>query len=174
MGIVTKCGDDGTTCVYGNKRVSKHSPQIELCGLLDELLVYLGYASFMLAPSDKKCIKDISTQLYYLVSSVGGSVRFASHSFSPGPLEEEISEKEQHLPRLSRFVIMDASQKSLRIHMARCVCRNVERRMVAYCVKRQMHYYVVKKALPYLNRLSDYLFVLARWYNTKKEKLYIP
>lgn len=143
MKIYTKTGDKGETGLYGGKRVPKDDKVIEALGTIDELNAALGNLGL---PLDRiqKDLQNLAAQ----VAGYKGKRRALSVSF----LEKEIDRMEKDLPQLHGFILPKGP-----IHPARAICRRAERRVVA-----------VAGSSKYLNRLSDYLFVLARWVESVK------
>lgn len=165
MKIYTKTGDQGTTGLLGGKRVSKSDIKIECFGNIDELNSYLGLiSSHELLQNHKEFIQSVQNNLF-----VAGSL-LAADTEKPGiklpeihpeeilELEKEIDLIQETLPSLKYFVLPGGNQASSYIHIARTVCRRAERSIVALDSKDEP----TKIILAYLNRLSDYLFVLAR------------
>ena len=152
MKIYTKKGDDGMTSLLNKKRVSKQSPKIEVYGNIDELNSFIGFAiSFS---HDKKLIKILrSIQRDLFALSAGKSLK-------PKKLELIIDETSNSLEPLDNFILPGGTKVSSILHVARTVCRRAERS----CTKSPLKTYI-----PYLNRLSDLLFVLARKANKGKD-----
>jgi cob(I)alamin adenosyltransferase len=146
--IYTRKGDDGTTLLRDGRRVRKNSPEIEAEGALDELNSAIGLARSLIA--DRKLdamLADIQNDLFHLDA--------------PAPvekLERWIDEMQAKLPPLKRFLVPVGP-----LHFARAVCRRAER----VCATR-------KTVVPYLNRLGDLLFVMARRANRGKETTVSP
>lgn len=141
--IYTRKGDDGTTALRGGKRVRKDSPLIEAEGALDELNSAIGLARSLLSNRRLDAIlADIQNDLFHL-----------DESAPVEKLERLIDGLQAKLPPLKQFVVPVGP-----LHFARAVCRRAERACVT-----------MKSVVPYLNRLGDLLFVLARWANRGKE-----
>lgn len=160
MKIYTKTGDTGETSLVGGTRVSKADAKIEAYGTVDELNSSLGViASLDVHYSD--FIKSIQHKLFNI-----GSVLAAEENLSfelPDIalsditlLEQEIDRLNKSLPKLKNFILPGGSVLSAHTHVSRCICRRAERRVVILGdAKYGMH-------IKYLNRLSDYLFILSR------------
>lgn len=168
MVIYTKRGDKGKTSLYDEKgaqreRVSKHSLIVEALGALDELNSYIGVAKT--SSEDKLLIERleaVQNNLLRIGSITGGSkLRFSS--VQTRKLEEIIDELEGALPVLSSFILPGGSETSAYLQYARSLSRKAERSMVRLDQTKK----VKPQILRYLNRLSDYLFMLARNENIK-------
>ncbi len=141
--IYTRKGDDGTTALRNGRRVRKDSPEIEAIGALDELNSAIGLARFLNSNCKLDAIlADIQNDLFHL-----------DESAPVEKMEQLIDKLEAELPPLKQFILPTGP-----LHFARAVCRRAERA----CVKS-------KPIVPYLNRLGDLLFVLARWANRGNE-----
>ncbi len=151
MAIYTKRGDKGETSLYDknsrqNIRVSKDSLRIEAIGAIDELNSYLGVASADL--------KDIQRDLFTIGSILAGAkLRFPKSKIKK--LEKVIDKLEGTLPVLKNFILPGGIQTAANLQYARALCRRAERAIVRLEIKNQ-------EILAYINRLSDYLFMLAR------------
>jgi cob(I)alamin adenosyltransferase len=172
MKIYTKTGDKGDTSLIGGYRVSKSDLRIESYGTVDELNSWLGLvAEYM--PNER--ISEIQ-QLQHLLFSVGAQLASKSSEqkrpFSPigeeniTNLEKLIDDYENFLPAMTHFILPGGSKASAQAHIARCVCRRAER----IVVQLSRVDFVDKLLLVFLNRLSDYLFCLARALNYWEER----
>ncbi|MBR6465258.1 MAG: cob(I)yrinic acid a,c-diamide adenosyltransferase [Bacteroidales bacterium] len=181
MKIYTKTGDQGTTSLVGGKRVFKNDPRVEAYGDADELISYLG---LIIAESENpantaetatKIRKDL-LRIQQVLMKV--SAFFAMPEEGTGkalkPMEEEeiafleqsIDEMTGQIPPQKAFVIPGAPIQAAHCHVARTICRRVERRSVNLHSTDQNLENNLSKCKQYLNRLSDYLFTLARFFNT--------
>ncbi len=171
MKIYTKTGDGGTTSLFGGKRVDKNSVRIEAYGSVDELNSLIGTIITEKPIVDvlKKLIR-IQGELFVLgtdlatPTDVKVKIPRVTKAFITR-LEKEIDMWEESLPKLKNFILPGGSPTSAKLHLARTVARRAERSMVA--LSRQEK--ISPITLSYLNRLSDWLFVLARYIN-KEEK----
>jgi cob(I)alamin adenosyltransferase len=169
MKIYTKKGDSGETSLFGGKRVSKSSKRIEVYGTVDELNSVVGVAlSHGVVSRAKELLNKIQIQLFVLgsdlatppskkvkIDRIGASeVKF---------LESAIDELEESLEPLTSFILPGGSPSGATLHVARTVCRRAER-LAVDCSKTDE---ISDSAIKYLNRLSDFLFVLARFQNKK-------
>jgi cob(I)alamin adenosyltransferase len=160
MKIYTKTGDTGETSLVGGTRVSKSDAQIEAYGTVDELNSSLGVvASYDVHHTD--FIKAIQHKLFNLGSVLAAEedLEFALPDIELVDiiiLEKEIDRLNKSLPRLKDFILPGGSILSAHTHVSRCICRRAERRVVKLNdTKYGIH-------IKYLNRLSDYLFILSR------------
>lgn len=166
MKIYTKTGDKGMTSLVGGTRVAKNSVRLEAYGGVDELNSYLGMIrSFRLGEQELNDLVNIQTILF----DIGGNlatdtaaerikVRLGIEEDDIIFLEKAIDRIEAQLPPLKTFVLPGGDQAASFCHIARTVCRRVERRILDV----QGEFEVDELILKYINRLSDYLFVLSR------------
>jgi cob(I)alamin adenosyltransferase len=165
MKIYTKTGDKGFTSLIGGSRVPKYHIRIESYGTVDELNAYLGLiADQDILQHDKQILKQIQCRLFTIGASLAAEPG-NSHMVTPDLQDEDISllEREmdlmdQMLPKLKNFILPGGNNAISYCHIARCVCRRAERTTVHLAEDSQ----VDERVIVYLNRLSDYLFMLAR------------
>jgi len=170
MKIYTKTGDDGTTALFGGSRVKKSNLRIDSYGTVDELNAYIGLikdqeiseaiqetllkvqndlftlGAMLATPPEKETLKNGKLNIPKVD---GSSILF---------LENEIDKLEQELPQMTHFILPGGHPSVSFCHVARCVCRRAER----LCVELNDQEPIENDILKYINRLSDYLFVLAR------------
>ena len=172
MKIYTKTGDTGTTALFGGTRVPKHHIRIESYGTLDELNSHLGLIRDQdINQKYKDVIIDIQDKLFVIGAILAtdpekailknGEERLNIEKISPkniALLEKEMDTMNEELPPMTHFVLPGGHQTVSFCHIARCVCRRAERLASALNDLEPFE----ANALTYLNRLSDYLFVLAR------------
>ncbi len=171
MAIYTKKGDRGGTCLFDNKKTSKSSLIISAVGTVDELNSYLGVTiSFSESPELNRVLKQIQNDLLTIGSILSGSnLRFSKSKTTN--LEKIIDELETKLPLLKHFIIPGGSKVASHLHFARSLARRAERAVVELDKKEltKGQSFSGRKTkpeiLPYLNRLSDLLFMLARKVN---------
>ncbi len=171
MSIYTKKGDRGKTALFDSqnsqrKRVSKSSLRIETIGSVDELNSYLGVV--VSGSKDDKLndsLELVQSNLLSIGSILAGS-KLRLSSVQTSKLEEEIDEMEGRLPVLKNFILPGGNSVAARLHYARALTRKVERKVV----KLNEVEPVKPQILVYINRLSDYLFMLARDTNFKTEE----
>lgn len=172
MKIYTKTGDKGTTALFGGTRVPKHNLRIESYGTVDELNAHLGLIRDQ--EIDQK-YKDNLLQIQKNLFTVGailatdpqkatlknGKERLDIKKIKESDLEHlesEMDRMEADLPQMTHFVLPGGHQTVSFCHIARCVCRRAERNASALYEQQPFDKFTLK----YLNRLSDYLFMLAR------------
>jgi cob(I)alamin adenosyltransferase len=158
--IYTGGGDRGETSLGDGSRVSKLEPLLRAYGAVDELNSVVGWAQ---AAAGDDRLARIQNELFDLGADL--SVPFAENDSrlrmtpqSVERLEHDCDEANASLPELKSFVIPGGSEVAARLHVARAVCRRVEREVLAVASERVLN----PVALVYLNRLSDLLFILAR------------
>ena len=165
MKIYTKKGDQGHTGLIGGTRVSKGELRIEAYGTVDELNSYIGLIrSFDIQTKAVQQLIEIQDRLFTIGSSLASDPE-KSNMKIPDLLESDVilledwmDEMDASLPPLTSFVLPGGHPFIGHIHVARCVCRRTERLVVTL----DEHDFVAPLVLSYLNRLSDYLFVLGR------------
>jgi cob(I)alamin adenosyltransferase len=169
MKIYTKTGDDGTTGLIGGSRVRKSDARIDCCGTVDELNAALGLAA-VAAPGAElhERLRAVQADLF-LIGAHLATPETSNKAASLPPLDEsivarlemQIDSAEEALPPLRNFILPGGTESAARLHVARAVCRRAERLLVDFAMDRP----VPAITLTYLNRLSDWLFVQARWAN---------
>jgi cob(I)alamin adenosyltransferase len=166
MKIYTKTGDKGLTSLIGGTRVPKHHLRIECYGTVDELNSYIGMIRDQdnISEIQKNVLKEIQDRLFTVGSSLASDPEKSKMKI-PDLYEQDIEflEKEmdtmnEELPELRHFVLPGGNVAVSFCHIARCVCRRAERLTVHLAEQS----YVNERITVYLNRLSDYLFVLGR------------
>ncbi len=165
MKIYTKKGDSGETSLFGGKRVSKNSIRIETYGTVDELNSHLGFARTLHpTPSEDAVLRRIQEILFVLGADLatpkGGNIKRIGEEHVL-ELEHNIDRMEHDLPPLKNFILPGGSPLGAQLHIARTVCRRAERLVTAVSLSEDLGPYPLK----FLNRLSDFLFVLARHVN---------
>jgi cob(I)alamin adenosyltransferase len=167
--IYTRTGDDGTTGLVDGSRAPKHSARIEAIGAVDEANSALGSAAVILNGEARADLTRIQNDLFDL----GADLATPGEDFTPSAmvlrivpsqadwLETRIDAASERLTPLTSFVLPGGSEAAARVHLARAAVRRAERAMTAL----GEHDSVNPAALAYVNRLSDYLFQLARLLN---------
>ena len=155
MKIYTKTGDKGTTSLVGGTRVPKTHIRLEAYGTVDELNSNLGLLiTYLLDGKDKDFLQQVQDRL------------FAISSEQVEMVEREIDRLDTLLPPLSAFILPGGSRGAALCHVCRTVCRRAERRILALAEQVE----ISSELLAYVNRLSDYLFVLSRKMNQDDKK----
>ena len=167
--VYTKTGDEGMTSLVGGYRVSKTNALVEAYGVVDELSANLGLlASYMKDGDDKTLIVRTQRNLFTLGSNLATDQskmkEATSYTLDPGEvevLEQEIDAILASIPPQTAFILPGGSHEAAFAHVCRTVCRRAERRIFFMNESTP----VDTEILHYMNRLSDYLFVLARKLN---------
>lgn len=166
--IYTKTGDEGKTGLIGGTRVPKDHLRIETYGTVDELNSYIGLCSDQLTDEKSKTmLKEIQDRLFTIGSSLACDPEKEPRMKIPDLKESDIELLEQEIDRMNEslepmkfFVLPGGHAAVSSLHIARCVCRRCER----LCVHmQQQDLFIDTLVLKYMNRLSDYLFVLSRY-----------
>jgi len=166
--IVTRTGDDGTTGLAGGKRVSKDSARVWAMGTVDELSSAIGLARALNADPDFDArLRSIQNDLFNLGAELAtpldklqdGMPRIEQQHVAD--LEAMVEELTNQLGPLQEFILPGGTPAAAQLHVARTICRRAER----FCVRLNKEEEVGALVVPYLNRLSDALFTLARWGN---------
>ena len=165
MKIYTKTGDTGSTSLFGGRRVSKSDLRIETYGTVDELNSHIGLLRDQEVNAHRKnSLVEIQDRLFTMGSMLAtepGNTKVKIPVLSEADiqfLEKEIDTMETSLPPMKSFILPGGHQSVSFCHAARTVCRRAERLAVALNDQEKIDELVIK----YLNRLSDYLFVLSR------------
>ena len=164
MKVYTKTGDKGTTSLAGGTRVSKADPRVEAYGTVDELISHLGLLRALHTDNAQneeifriqQCLMNISALLAVDEKTIKTLPKI--QLFDIQQLESSIDIMEKDLPPLRAFVIASPPTVAAQCHVARTVCRRAERTVITA----SNQFTIDEHIIPYLNRLSDYLFVLAR------------
>ena len=166
MKIYTRTGDDGTTGLIGGSRLKKNNIRLEAYGTVDELNSYIGVVrSFYFEEHADSVLETIQNKLFVIGAHLATDqtvemiksqipVEIADIML----LEIEMDKMIEVLPPLNNFILPGGSQATAFCHVARTVCRRAERRIVELSEKSEVESNLIK----YINRLSDYLFVLSR------------
>ncbi len=167
--VTTKTGDKGKTRLGNGQMISKDAVRIRCLGGLDEINAGVGLALAVVADETlKAALMAIQNELL----SAGGEIALPDKGHTlitekhVADLENQIESMNDELPPLEEFVLPGGAEFAARIHLVRTVCRRVETDLVALDIADGLNPALLK----YINRLSDYFFVLARWYNLKHEQ----
>jgi cob(I)alamin adenosyltransferase len=172
MKIYTKTGDDGSTGLFGGQRVSKHDPRVRAYGTVDELNSLLGLA---IAAQQDAEFRDLLLTRQSQLFSLGAMLAAADGKASGAGVSEEmiksfeveIDRLDAELAPLRNFILPGGSEQAAWLHFARTVCRRAERELSELREHRPKDAVRLAPALKYLNRLSDWLFTLARAANNR-------
>ncbi len=158
--VTTKTGDKGKTALGDGSRVKKDSLRVHCLGSIDELNSSIGLASVMLPVKPIIDLKSVQNDLLNIGAEI--SMPDSKKKFLNKDrilfLEKEIESINKDLPPLEEFILPGGNDLCSRVHMARSICRRAERDLVSLNSKEQ----ISPEVLKYINRLSDYLFVVAR------------
>ena len=177
MKIYTRTGDDGTTGLFGGDRVRKCDARLDCYGTVDELCAVIGWTAVVAQRDVREKLRMIQNDLFVVGAHLATPEPGRAAAALP-PLEEsivarlemQIDDAEMELTPLREFILPGGSEAAARMHMARTVCRRAERLLVDFSLDRP----VSAILLTYLNRLSDWLFVFARYLNAKAGVADIP
>lgn len=165
MKIYTLTGDDGSTSLSGGRRVPKHSPRVEAYGSVDELIAWIGLIRVHEQNvGHREILIYIQDQLMRCAAALAyDSTNEKSREILPESdctfvLEKEIDKMEELLPGLKNFILPGGSVLVSYCHIARCVCRRAERAVLRLSETEESPEIVTR----FLNRLSDFMFVLSR------------
>lgn len=176
MKIYTKTGDEGETGLYAGPRVFKDDPRIEAYGTVDELSACLGVARTLNIPN---AIDELLVQIQHQLFCLGAELASPDNDKQGTPttqtkdieiLEASIDRFEAGLSPLTTFILPGGAPAAAALHQARVVCRRAERRVVSLARGDVISQLIV----PYLNRLSDLLFVLSRAANADAGHADVP
>lgn len=165
--VYTKTGDDGTTGLVGGTRVKKYDLRLECYGTIDELNACIGAVRSYLIPDDiKALLLTIQNKLFNIGSRLASDKKGDAYTANLAIidkdivlLETKIDELEKSLQPLEKFILPGGELSVAQCHMARTICRRAERRIVEFSEHNRVEAELVK----YVNRLSDFFFVLARY-----------
>ena len=164
MKVYTKTGDQGSTSLFTGGRVGKDHPRIEAYGTIDELNSFLGLLlTTSLPESAEEQLRAIQSSLFAIgsvLADADGKLEMDRSAWATEPIEAWIDAMDSELDELRAFILPGGSQGAALAHLARTVCRRAERRVLAVDG-------VAPGIVPYLNRLSDAFFVLARAVNAR-------
>jgi cob(I)alamin adenosyltransferase len=166
MKIYTRTGDDGTTGLIGGSRVKKHNIRLEAYGTIDELNSYIGLIRSMQTDEHAdKVLEIIQNKLFVIGANLAteDTITLVKQQLPCKKTDVELLEMEMDamnsvLPELRNFILPGGCQASSFCHVARTVCRRAERRIVELSETNEVDPVLIK----FVNRLSDYLFVLSR------------
>ena len=164
--IYTRKGDKGETSLFSGERIDKTSSRVEAYGTLDEFNASLGIAKIYSSERVSKIIQEVQEHLFYLTSELAtmdpSKVLKPTTSKDVEALERASDELQAELPPLENFIIPGGVKSAAYLHQARTILRRAERRAISLSKEVDIN----PDLLKYLNRLSDLLFVMARYVNT--------
>lgn len=168
MKVYTRTGDNGTTSLVGGKRIAKDDMRLEAYGTIDELNSWIGLieSSNHITEEDHDTLTEIMNRLFDIGSILATEKESAWQalplpSSATAAIETEIDRLESSLPRHNRFILPGGHADAARANIARTVARRAERRIITLASSESIDPEIIR----YINRLSDYLFVLSRAIN---------
>lgn len=177
MPIYTRKGDDGRTELLSGAAIDKDSARVNSYGTIDELNSCLGIAEIYISDDLNEIVNLLQKKLFDLAAEIATPAGVLADENHPvtrsisringadvAVIEKHIDKIDGNLPSLSNFVIPGGTKASAFLHLSRTVCRRAERHVVSLSKEVSIN----KDAVKYLNRLSDLLFVMARYENQKK------
>lgn len=170
--VYTRSGDDGTTALGTGRRLPKSSLRVEVYGTVDELSSAIGVAVAVgLEPSVREVLVRVQNELFHLGSDLCVLEEDKARVAVPRIEERHVQQLEEGIDRmglelhpLENFILPGGSAGAAHLHVARTICRRAERALVKLTELESVGPYTI----PYLNRLSDALFVMARYENAKR------
>jgi len=168
MKIYTKTGDKGTTSLIGGTKVLKSNERIEAYGTIDELNSHIGLCRDLISDTHlQSSLKEIQDRLFTIGAALACDPDKESRMKIPDlkledvlHLEKEMDSMDEMLEPLQQFILPGGHPTVSQIHITRCVCRRAERLIVQLLIREEGDDNLI---IQYMNRLSDYLFILARY-----------
>jgi cob(I)alamin adenosyltransferase len=177
MKIYTKTGDDGSTGLFGGERVHKSDPRIDCYGTVDELNAAIGLAAVVVDRELGEWLHQIQHELFNIGSHLATPPESRLAAQLPAleesmikRLETQIDSADSQLAPLRQFILPAGSEGACRLHVARTICRRAERRVVGLAKTHS----IPEPIVIYLNRLSDWLFVMSRLANHRAGVADVP
>jgi len=168
MKIYTKTGDDGSTALFGGNRVKKCYVRVDTYGNIDELNSFLG---LLIESVESGELKEYLSKIQHILFNIGSIIATVDEKYITKlpallvtdieSLEVQIDKMDAILPPMTHFILPGGHETIARAHICRTICRRAERSLVDLMTTETCHANVTL-ALQFLNRLSDYFFVLAR------------
>lgn len=166
MPIYTRGGDKGETGLFGGKRVAKDDPRVEAYGSVDELNAVLGVVLALHTGPRTEDLKEVQRTLFAIGAQLASPKPIPIKGIGPEPIvqwEKDMDGIENALGPLRHFILPGGGKGAALLHLARTVCRRAERRVITLARKEK----VDPQIIVYLNRLGDWLFMLAREENAR-------
>ncbi|MHB1908489.1 MAG: cob(I)yrinic acid a,c-diamide adenosyltransferase [Nitrososphaerales archaeon] len=173
MKIYTKTGDKGETSLYGGRRVRKDNPRVEAYGAIDETNAFIGFARAAIHEGSSgsrevlnyidSVLEPVQHKLFGIGASLAGSddPKYSIEENDIEFLEKAIDRMDEQVQPIKSFILPFGTDLCSRLHLARVIARNAERRIITLSQSEQVDPHL----LAYANRLSDFLFTLARFAN---------
>lgn len=165
MSIYTRNGDEGKTSLINEAVVSKSDDRIELLGTIDELSSYIGFAKVLAPGHERNILSELQKDLMVIMAGVADAENpsYFINEEKIKNIEVEIGDLESLFSRKNEFVLYGECELSSRLDLAKAITRRTERCFVQV----SQNYIVDINAMKFLNRLSDYLYILARYVDYK-------
>lgn len=176
MKIYTKTGDEGTTSLFGGRRIAKDDLRIEAYGTVDELNSFIGLLLASIQDDGQQAVlTEVQNRLFTIGAALAtdpnnSNVSSDIHDHDIERLEREMDNMDQLLSPLRNFILPGGDIAISNAHVCRTVCRRAERRVITLASEST----VDKKIVIYLNRLSDYFFILSRYLSHIHQIVEIP
>ena len=166
MSVYTKNGDKAVTSIINEDSISKSDDRIELLGTIDELSSFIGFAKVIAKEPMKEKLSEIQNDLILIMAGIADNTNpsFIIEENKIKKLETEIDHMENKFTRKKEFVLYGESELSARLDLARAVTRRAERCLA----KVNLYYKINDNTTIYMNRLSDFFYILARFEDSKK------
>ena len=164
MKIYTKSGDKGTTSLIGGNRIEKDSIRVEAYGTIDELNSYIGLCyHYLKEDSDKEALRKIQVKLFDIGAELSSPnykrIKNITKEDDIEELERLVDYYTDKIEKINEFIVPGTSIASANLHIARTICRRCERRILSLSKQDEINLVILK----YINRLSDFLYILARY-----------
>ena len=152
MKVYTKNGDKGMTSLIGGKKIEKDDIRVEAYGTVDELNSYIGLCyHYLKEDSDKEALRKIQVKLF----DIGAELSSPNYK----RIERLVDYYTDKIEKINEFIVPGTSIASANLHIARTICRRCERRILSLSKQDEINLVILK----YINRLSDFLYILARY-----------
>ena len=163
--IYTRKGDKGMTGLFSGERIEKTNSRVEAYGTIDELNTFLGVARSFASETIQEIILEVQQKLFYIMSELATTnkekvIRSTTAEDVKG-LERVMDRLSEEMPPSKHFVIPGGTKAAAFLHTARTICRRAERQLIRFSINNEVN----SDLLKYINRLSDFIFVLARYAN---------
>lgn len=167
MGITTKTGDKGITGIFTGERIAKFSPLVEANGTIDELGSFLGEAKHHVDDDLREILEKVQVDLYSLMADIASKGKYRKAGDEEIKWMEGLIERFEKEVELEGFVIPGSTIGSAKLDVCRTMARRAERKVARLVLE----YGTGASALKYLNRLSDLLFIMARYIEWREGRI---
>ena len=164
MKVYTKNGDKGMTSLIGGKKIEKDDIRVEAYGTVDELNSYIGLCyHYLKEDSDKEALRKIQVKLFDIGAELSSPnykrIKNITKEDDVEELERLVDYYTDKIEKINEFIVPGTSIASANLHIARTICRRCERRILSLSKQDEINLVILK----YINRLSDFLYILARY-----------